>query len=79
MPLKAYLTEIIDSGELSSREANVIRMRFGLDGKAPRSREELSILYGVSPERIRLVEERAIRLLGRHPSRSRKLQHHSIP
>lgn len=74
MPLKAYLADIIDSGELSSCEAEVIQKRFGLNGESPRSREELSALYRVTPERIRLVESRAIRLLGRHPSRSEKLK-----
>jgi len=51
-----------------SRNQAVLRALFGLDGE-PRSRAEIGLEVGLSAERIRQIENRALRLL-RHPSRS---------
>ena len=58
---------------LTEREEKDIRLRFGLeDGKA-RTLEEVGQIFGVTRERIRQIEAKALRKL-RHPSRSRKLR-----
>lgn len=58
---------------LSERERNVMILRFGLDGKDPRTLEVIGKEYGVTRERIRQIEAQALRKL-RHPSRSRALK-----
>lgn len=60
-------------GTLAPREQRVIRLRFGLDGEQPRTLEEVGREFGVTRERIRMMEAEALRRL-RHPSRSRKLK-----
>jgi len=62
---------------LSDREAAVIRMRFGFAGKRPKTLGEIGLVIGVSRERIRQIEARALRRL-RHPSRSMKLDGYLI-
>ena len=58
---------------LTEREADVLRMRFGMyDGHA-HTLEEVGQIFGVTRERIRQIENKAIRKL-RHPSRARKIQ-----
>ena len=69
--LSEALTEIL--GTLTEREADVLRMRFGLvDGK-PHTLEEVGKQFDVTRERIRQIESKALRKL-RHPSRSKKLR-----
>ena len=58
---------------LTEREEKVIRLRFGLEDGKSRTLEEVVQLFGVTRERIRQIEAKALRKL-RHPSRSRKLK-----
>jgi RNA polymerase primary sigma factor len=57
---------------LSEREASIVRLRFGLDGQ-PRTLDEIGHVYGVTRERIRQIEAKAMAKL-RHPSRSQALR-----
>ena len=58
---------------LSPRERAVLELRYGLDGKPPRTLDEVGRTFNVTRERIRQIEAKALRKL-RHPSRSRKLK-----
>ena len=69
--LKEQLHEVL--GTLTDREQKVLRLRFGLDDGRARTLEEVGKEFGVTRERIRQIEAKAIRKL-RHPSRSRKLK-----
>ncbi len=69
--LKEQLYEILDS--LSERERRVLEMRFGLSDGQGRTLEEVGSEFGVTRERIRQIEAKALRKL-RHPIRSRKLR-----
>ncbi len=69
--LKDHLEEVLST--LSEREAKVLSLRFGLDGGLPRTLEEVGKVFGVTRERIRQIEAKALRKL-RHPSRRKKLQ-----
>lgn len=69
--LKENITEVLET--LSDREARVLKMRFGLDGSRPMTLEEVGREFGVTRERIRQIEAKALRKL-KHPSRRKKLQ-----
>ncbi len=69
--LKENIEEVLAT--LTDREARVLRMRFGLDGKNPMTLEEVGREFGVTRERIRQIEAKALRKL-KHPSRRKKLQ-----
>lgn len=58
---------------LSDREARVLEMRFGLEGGKPMTLEEVGRKFGVTRERIRQIEAKALRKL-RHPSKRKRLQ-----
>ena len=68
--LKEELYSIIK--DLSDREERVIRLRYGLDDNRPRTLEEVGREFGVTRERIRQIEAKAIKKL-RHPTRSKRL------
>ena len=68
--LKESLREVLST--LTEREENVIRMRFGLDNGQPMTLEEVGQKFGVTRERIRQIEAKAIRKL-KHPTRLNKL------
>jgi RNA polymerase sigma factor RpoD, C-terminal domain/RNA polymerase sigma factor, sigma-70 family len=69
--LREQVARVLDS--LEGREERVIRLRFGLDDGRPRTLEEVGHEFGLTRERIRQIEAKALRKL-RHPSRSRKLR-----
>ena len=59
-------------GDLSQREAEIIRMRFGLDNGVQHTLEQIGSAFGVSGEMVRQIERRALTRL-RHPVRKRRL------
>jgi RNA polymerase primary sigma factor len=69
--LKEQMSDILDS--LSDRERKVLEMRFGLKDGQGRTLEEVGQEFGVTRERIRQIEAKALRKL-RHPIRSKKLR-----
>lgn len=69
--LKEQLEEVLDT--LTAREEKVLRLRFGLEDGRARTLEEVGQVFGVTRERIRQIEAKALRKL-RHPSRSKKLK-----
>ncbi|MDM8278629.1 RNA polymerase sigma factor RpoD [Ligilactobacillus aviarius] len=69
--LKEQLNDVLDT--LTDREENVLRLRFGLDDGRTRTLEEVGKVFGVTRERIRQIEAKALRKL-RHPSRSKQLK-----
>ena len=69
--LKKELAEVLET--LTDREERVLRLRFGLEDGHTRTLEEVGKEFGVTRERIRQIEAKALRKL-RHPSRSRRLK-----
>ena len=69
--MKKQLENVLDT--LTDREENVLRLRFGLDDGRTRTLEEVGKVFGVTRERIRQIEAKALRKL-RHPSRSKQLK-----
>jgi len=69
--LKDHLEEVLST--LTEREAKVLSLRFGLDGGDMKTLEEVGKVFGVTRERIRQIEAKALRKL-KHPSRRKKLQ-----
>ena len=73
--LREANSQIIQSvlNTLPPREAEILRMRFGIDREKPMTLEEVGQHYGLTKERIRQVENKAIRKL-RHPARAKLLK-----
>ena len=69
--LKEQLEDVLET--LSAREKKVLRLRFGLDDGRSRTLEEVGQFFGVTRERIRQIEAKALRKL-RHPMRSKRLR-----
>lgn len=69
--LRENIEEVLSA--LSDREAKVLKMRFGLQGNKTMTLEEVGKKFGVTRERIRQIEAKALRKL-KHPSRRKKLQ-----
>ena len=72
---RAMLHEAVEQvlGELSEREQEIVRMRFGLDGGQAKTLEEVGKEFGVTRERIRQIEAKTLAKL-RHPQRSQRLR-----
>ena len=75
MVTKFMLTEAVEAalGELSEREQEIVRMRFGLDDGQARTLEDVGREFGVTRERIRQIEAKTLAKL-RHPMRSQRLK-----
>jgi RNA polymerase primary sigma factor len=69
--LKDKIEEVL--GTLTPREARILRMRFGLESGIPFTLEEVGNKFGLTRERIRQIEGKALRRL-RHPRRARQLK-----
>jgi RNA polymerase sigma factor (sigma-70 family) len=69
--MKQALNDVLET--ITPREEKVIRLRFGLDDGKERTLEQVGNVFGVTRERIRQIEAKALRKL-RHPSRSKKLR-----
>ena len=69
--MKQALNDVLET--ITPREEKVIRLRFGLDDGKERTLEQVGNVFGVTRERIRQIEAKALRKL-RHPTRSKKLR-----
>lgn len=69
--LRSDLLELMST--LTERESKILRLRFGLDDNRPRTLEEIGGMYGVTRERIRQIEKKALRKM-RQPSRSKRIE-----
>ena len=69
--LKEQVNEVLET--LNGREKKVLQLRFGLEDGRSRTLEEVGREFGVTRERIRQIEAKALRKL-RHPTRSKKLR-----
>ena len=72
-PDAEYLNAVVETLGLTEREADVLRMRFGMYDGRTHTLEEVGQIFGVTRERIRQIENKAIRKL-RHPSRAKKIK-----
>ena len=72
--LKEQVAGVLEG--LDPREAQVIRLRFGIGDGYPRTLEEVGSVFNVTRERIRQIEAKALRKL-RHPVRSQRLRGHA--
>ena len=68
--LKEQVEKVLDT--LNEREARILKLRFGLEDDRGRTLEEIGAVFGVTRERVRQLETKALRKL-RHPSRAKKL------
>ena len=73
--LKDEIAEVLLT--LTEREEQVLKLRFGLEDGTCRTLEEVGTIFGVTRERIRQIEAKALRKL-RHPSRSKKLKDYLV-
>jgi len=69
--LREKIEEVLDT--LPPREARILRMRFGLENGHTYTLEEVGAKFGLTRERIRQIESKALRRL-RHPRRARQLR-----
>jgi RNA polymerase primary sigma factor len=74
--LRERVNEVLST--LSPREARILRLRFGLDNDRPYTLEEVGQKFGLTRERIRQIEGKALRRL-RHPCRARMLREYIEP
>ena len=75
MATKRMLAQAVEEalGELTEREQEIVRMRFGLDDGQARTLEDVGREFGVTRERIRQIEAKTLAKL-RHPMRSQRLK-----
>lgn len=73
--LRSILDEILEG--LSYREKEIIRLRFGLVDGVPRTLQQVGKVFGISRERIRQIESKALKRL-RHPSRAKKIKDYIV-
>lgn len=69
--LKEQINELLNT--LTEREEEVIRLRFGLDGGQPQTLQEVGEIFGITRERVRQIESKALEKL-KQPSRSKKVK-----
>lgn len=69
--LKDEVSKVLDT--LTEKEDKILRLRFGIDDQHPRTLEEIGCKFGVTRERIRQIEAKALNKL-RHPNRSKRLK-----